>query len=131
RIALGHRRPHLALNLFWIEQIVGIEPLDVITFAQGKQCVARRGSALILPRDNFHATRLELPGHRQGIVNGAVVHHYKLFERPCLRKRRPNRVRERWRGVVSWNQNRNEWEFVAYSSRVRCAGAAHWVINSA
>jgi hypothetical protein len=95
----------LSGNLIGPQQVVGIQPLDVISLAEGKGSVSRRGCTLIFLGDNTDRRGFELPRNSQCMIGGAVIYDDNLFALPRLLERGPERIREPFLRVIRRDEN--------------------------
>src|SRR5712692_9258252 len=100
--------PHLPGNLVGSQEIIGIEPLNVITVAQGQGSVSGRGGALIVLGDDTDAVALELPRDRQRSIGGPIIDDDDLRAWPRLGQRRAECFGEPLLRVVRRDEDRHQ-----------------------
>src|SRR5436309_15746964 len=108
RILLVERR-HLIGNFVGRQKIVGVQPLDVVSTAEGKGPISSGRGALILLGDDRYAARFELASNRQGFVNRSIVDDNDFGWRPGLAQSGFNRLGDPPVRVEGWDKYRYEW----------------------
>src|SRR5438552_1711569 len=73
---------HLSGDLIRGQNIIGIQPLNVVSMAQGEGFVSGCGSALVGLRGNADAMRFEAPGNGQRFIGGTIVHDDDFLASP-------------------------------------------------
>jgi hypothetical protein len=96
----------LAGNLIWAEQVIRIQPLDVITATSYKGIISGGSGALICLRKYPHYVRFKGPRHGQGLILGAVIDDNNFLSIPRLRYCRPKRVSKPPLSVVCRDKDR-------------------------
>jgi hypothetical protein len=83
---------NLAGNLVGGKEIIGIQPLNVITLAERERGISGSGGALVLLRDNADALGFKAARDRFGLVGGPIIYYDDFLPGPCLSHRRPERI---------------------------------------
>src|ERR1039458_384097 len=103
------QRRELPLNLVRCQKIIRIQLLDVVTLAEPVGIVYRPGKALIRCGHDFDAFRSKLPRHLSRPIRGPIVHYDDLLALPGLGSRGLERIDDPIFGVISGDQNRDQW----------------------
>jgi hypothetical protein len=99
---------HLAFDLVGCQEIISIQPLDIVSLTEGESCVPRGGGALVRLADDENGFRAELIRDPQGLIARTVVHHNDLSLRPSLRNGGLDRICYPLLGIVGGNKYRYE-----------------------
>jgi hypothetical protein len=94
---------HLLLDLVRGEQVIRVQPLDLIARAVREGGIPRGGGATVFLTHYAHAASGEFLGDSQRAVFGAVVNDHDLRVRPCLSDRGLQRQGNPLFGVVRRN----------------------------
>ena len=74
----------VALILVWCQQIVVIQPLNIVTLCVGQRFVSGCRAARIGLIENLHRIRFKGPCYFSSIVSGTIVNHNDFLPWPCL-----------------------------------------------
>src|SRR4051794_17371959 len=99
---------HLALDFVFAEQVVRIQPLNVVAAAESECSVARGGCASIGLRNNSYSLRLKLARGLKRVVGRSIIDHNDFDITPGLSKGRAKALTNPTRSVISWDKNRDE-----------------------
>jgi hypothetical protein len=94
-------------DFVWRQEIISIEPLNVISLAKLKGFIPGCGSTLVFLRDDGKIPGSELSSNCQRLVRRAIIDDDDFFPRPGLCQRGSNRVNDPSLGVICRYQNRN------------------------
>ena len=86
-------------------QVIGIQPLNIISPAEGECFVSGSRGTLVFLCEHAHAVRFELSRNRLRSIRGTVINDDDLLSIPRLRYRRVERVSDPLLGVKRRNKN--------------------------
>src|SRR6185312_12003314 len=97
---------HLPCNLIWRKQVIGIQPLNIVTPALQERIVPCCRSPLIGLCNNANSLGFKLSRNGSSLIFRAIVYDYNFRPGPCLRSSRTDSACNPSFCVVGGNKNR-------------------------
>src|SRR5262249_48508085 len=98
-------RRKLPFNLVGSQEVIGLQPLDVIPLAEPKGMIARRRSASVFFADDRNPFRGKSPGHFGRSIRRPIINNDNLLAMPGLRDRGLYRAGDPLLSVICGDEN--------------------------